>query len=102
MIELEPHEIDMVFGGDHWGFEARQDPVALARSYMYANGGFWGSSYPSCTSNLEVQTRTVTSTSNGGLSCSTSGSFPFFNCTLTPTTTTTHTTAVTRTVNCSY
>jgi len=102
MTELEPHEIDMVYGGDHWGYEAAEDWAAMARSYSYGSSGFWGPAYPSCTNNIEVQNRTVTTTSNGGLSCSVSGSFPFFNCTLTPREVTTHTATVTRTTNCTY
>ncbi len=103
MIELEPHEIEMVYGGDHWGYEGTEDSASrAAQSYSYGSGGFWGPSYPSCTNTVEVQSRSVSTVSTGGLSCGTTGSFPFVTCTLTPANVTTHTTSVTRTTTCTY
>lgn len=102
MTELEPHEVDMVYGGDHWGYEASEDWAAMARSYSYGTSGFWGPSYPSCTGNVQVQTRSETTTGGTGVSITLTGSFPYVGVNLTPKEVTTHTTSITRTVNCTY
>lgn len=101
MTELEPHEIDMVYGGDHWGYEASEDRAAMARSYSYGTAGFWGPS-ASCTGNVQVQTRSETSTGGTGVSVTLSGSFPYVGLTFSPKEVSTYTTSVTRTVNCTY
>jgi len=103
MIELEPHEIDMVYGGDHWGYEgSAEDWAAMARSYNHGSQGFWGSSYPSCTGNVEYQNRSTTTTTSGNLSCTFGGSFPFVSCTTGPRTVTEQTSSVTHAINCGY
>lgn len=104
MVELEPHEIDMVYGGDHWGYEGTsEDWMAMAaRSYSYGPYGFWGPPAAVCTTNVEYQTRSLTTMTTGGFSCATTGSFPWVSCTLSPTQTSTYTASVTRTTNCTY
>lgn len=104
MIELQAQEMDLVYGGDHWGYEGKsEDWAALAaRSYSYGSQGFWGSPYPSCVSTTEVQFRTVTTTASGAFSCSTSGSFPFFSCSSGPSQSTISTATTTQTVTCTH
>ena len=104
MLELDPRELDLVHGGDHWCFEriSEDGMTAAARSYSYGEHGFWGASIPSCTSTTELQFRTVTTTTTSPASCSLTASFPFIACTVTPSRTTTHTATTTRTTLCSH